>query len=149
VEVLLFTACRAEMAEKSVRPALAAGRDVVCERFVSSTLVYQGTIGGVDRAWIESVSAAALCGTRPDRVIVLDLPAEEALERRSHRTTVDRFESRGVAYQQRVREGFLALARSDASYVVVSARGDPDEVEARVRACVSDLFPRLPPLAPT
>jgi thymidylate kinase len=48
-----------------------------------------------------------------------------------------------------VREGFLALARSDASHVVVSARGDPDEVEARVRACVSDLFPRLPPLAPT
>jgi dTMP kinase len=140
-EVLLFSACRAEMATRWILPAVQAGQFVVCERFVSSTHVYQGHCRGADPGWIDAVSRAAVGQAWPDRVLILDVSVEEAAARMARRVERDRFEGRGVEFQRRVREGFLALAQRDpALYRVVPAGGNAEDVAIRVLQSLSDMI---------
>ena len=106
-ETLLFMASRAQLAAEVVRPALARGAVVLCDRFVSATCAYQGAAGHDVRAILE-LGRLAVGDTWPDLTIVLDVPVELGRQRRSHRPA-DAMESRSEDFHRRVRQGFLSL----------------------------------------
>ena len=135
-ETLLHFAARAEHVEKTIRPALAAGTWVICDRFFDSTMVYQGHALGGDRAAIASLSA--MLGLVPDLTLVLDVDVATSVTRmRARGTAADRYERLGEAFFARVREGFLAVAAAEPGRcAVVSAEADTQTVAARVWAAV-------------
>jgi dTMP kinase len=110
-EALLFMASRAQLTAEVIQPALAAGRAVVCDRFLLSNVVYQGYAGGLDPGELWQAGRLATGGVVPDLTVVLDLTVEAAAARRTR--PADRVESRGAQFHRRVREGFLAEARRD------------------------------------
>jgi dTMP kinase len=113
-EALLNNAQRREHLEKVIRPALAAGMVVISDRFMDSTRVYQGLVGGVDAGLIAVLEQAVVSDTRPDLTLVLDVPAELGLARaRARHGLPDRFESRDLAFHLALREGFRALAAAE------------------------------------
>jgi len=115
-ETLLFYAARADHLDTLIRPALAAGRWVVCDRFSDSTLVYQSMAGGLARDVVDALERMIVAPTIPDLTLVLDLPPEIGLQRAAERGqiagTPDAFEMRDLAYHRRLREGFTALTRT-------------------------------------
>lgn len=142
-ETLLMFAARRDHLEKTIRPALEAGRWVVCDRFVDSSRAYQGAGGGAPEALIETLDAAVVGETQPDLTLIFDLPVEVGLERAFGRGLFEtRFESKGVAFHERLRAKFLDIARANPDRcVVIDAVGDVDQVEARVRAAVEARWP--------
>jgi dTMP kinase len=139
-ETLLMYAARRDHIERVIRPALAQGAFVVCDRFADSTRAYQGAAGGTDPALIAALETYILEDVRPDLTLVFDLPVEVGLARAHARAGAEmRFESKGTAFHERLREGFLAIARAEPDRcAVIDARGTPDEVEAAVWAAVED-----------
>jgi dTMP kinase len=137
-ETLLHFAARAEHVEKTIRPALAAGTWVVCDRFFDSTMVYQGFALGGDRAAIATLSN--MLGLWPDLTIVLDADVPTAVARlRARGAAADRYERLGEAFFFRVREGFLAVAAAEPGRcVVVDAAADTDVVAGRVWGVVQE-----------
>jgi dTMP kinase len=137
-EVLLHFAARAEHVQRTIRPALEAGRWVVCDRFSDSTMAYQGYGQGADRAMIAAL--ATMIGLEPDLTLVLDVSAAPARARLAARGGgTDRYERMGVAFHDRVNAGFRAIAAQNPSRcVVVSADGSEKEVQARIAATVRE-----------
>ncbi|MHB1536029.1 MAG: dTMP kinase [Acidimicrobiales bacterium] len=137
-EVLAFLAARAQHVAEVIRPALAAGRNVVCDRFAGSTLAYQGYGRGLDVDELAAMSAWAAAGLAPDRVILLTVPSGEATARLGRRDVrADRMEGAGAAFFDRVSAGFAALAAADPDrWRVVDGCGPEDEVAARVLGAV-------------
>ena len=134
-ELLLFCAARAQLVAEVIRPALEAGRDVVCDRFSDSTAAYQGAARGVTVEVALSVSELATKGLRPDLTVLLRIDPKRAAERGGFGD--DRFEREGVEFQRRVAEAYDRLARSDPGRIaVVDAEGSPDEVHGRVMEAV-------------
>ena len=134
-DVLLFSAARAQHVRDVIRPALAAGKIVISDRFSDSTSAYQGAGHGADAAGVAAVTAFAVGDTRPDRTYVLDLPLEAALGRRAgHARRWDRFEVGEQEFHQRLREGYLRLAAAEPKRVVViDGDRDPDAIARDVR----------------
>lgn len=130
VELLLFAAARRQMLDELVGPALAAGRDVVCERFHPATYAYQAVAGDLDGEHVLELLERWCGDPRPDRVVVLDTPVELAAERRGAAT--DRIEAKGLDFQRRVAEGFRRYAERVPGTSLVDGRGTPAEVAARV-----------------
>lgn len=113
-EALLFSAARAQHVREVIRPALAAGRVVISDRFSDSTAVYQGAGHGLAAAGLAAVTAFAVGETRPDRTYVLDLPVERARARRVGTGRLwDRFEAGEREFHQRLRDGYLRLAAAE------------------------------------
>ena len=134
-ELLLFCAARAQLVAEVIRPALEAGRDVVCDRYSDSTAAYQGAARGVTVEVALSVSELATKGLRPDLTVLLRIDPERAAERGGFGD--DRFEREGVEFQRRVAEAYDRLARSDPGRIaVVDAEGSPDDVHGRVMEAV-------------
>jgi len=118
-ELLLFNASRAQLVSQVIRPALQSGTIVICDRFADSTTVYQGYGRGLDFALVEAVNNIATKGLRPDLTILLDVTVEEGLDRKSLR---DRFEREETAFHQRVRQGYLEMAkREPGRWLVIDA----------------------------
>jgi dTMP kinase len=138
-ETLLMYAARRDHVERVIRPALGRGAWVVCDRFADSTRAYQGAAGGTDPALIAALETYILEGTRPDLTLIFDLPVEVGLERAHVRAGSEmRFESKGLAFHERLREGFLAIARAEPERcAVIDATGDLNAVEARVWAAMT------------
>lgn len=137
-ELMLYMASRAQLAHEVLRPALAAGRCVLCDRYVSSTIAYQGA-GGADAAAIRHVADVAIGGLWPDLTVILDLPADRGLARvpNAH----DRMEAKGNEFHARVRESFLRQAKDDpARFLVVDASGEVDAVQTRLREALTRFF---------
>jgi len=140
-EMLLYMASRAQLVAERIRPALAAGQLVLADRFISSTLAYQGTAGGIDIEDIRKVGQIALCGQWPDLVVVFDVDTRTALARlnpllreREFDSDLDRMEQKGVGFHQQVRQGYLDQAAADPEhYLVIDASADPDTVFQRLR----------------
>jgi dTMP kinase len=138
-EALLYAAARAQLAREIIRPAMDAGKLVVCDRWVDSSIVYQGLAkdlmhgrGGSEEA-VRAVNAYATDGLIPDVTILLDLDPAEALGRaRSADGRPDRIEAKGISYHRAVRESYLSLAEREARVRVVDAAGPPEAVHARV-----------------
>ena len=137
-EVLLFYAARSDHLERTIAPALAAGAWVICDRFADSTRAYQGAAGGVSDDFLESLERHVLGQLRPDLTLILDLPVETGLARAAQRPGAEtRFETKDVAFHQRLRDGFLAIAKAEPERcAVVDAAADPASVEAAIWALV-------------
>jgi dTMP kinase len=139
-EALLLLAARAQHVAEVIRPAMNAGRDVVCDRFTGSTLAYQGYGRGLDSDQLKSLSAWASAGLEPDRVVLLRTGAGVAAQRRAERGGEDRMEAEGASFFARVDEGYAALAADDpVRWRVVDGTGTVDEVAERVMAALGDL----------
>ncbi len=140
-EILLFTAARRDHLEKTIRPALEAGRTVVSDRFADSTRVYQGAARGELRAFVDSLHDMAI-GLEPDLTLVIDMDPATALSRGLARNSgEDRFEDLGADFQTRLRDGFLALAAEhpDRCHLVDGNR-DPDAVAGDVLAAAGSVL---------
>jgi dTMP kinase len=136
-EALLNNAQRLEHLEKVIRPALAAGSVVISDRFMDSTRVYQGMVGGVDARLIAALEDAVVGQTRPDLTLILDLPPEIGLARARSRQQAqpDRFESRDLAFHEALRIGFLAIAADEpARCALFDTRQDKEEVFSAILA---------------
>jgi dTMP kinase len=140
-EALLLLAARHDHVERHIAPALAAGRWVLCDRFMDSTRVYQGVAGGVGEAVIDRLHATIFKDLRPDLTVILDVPVATGLERRRGAAGGQRFEQMTEAFHERVREGFRALARTEPERcALVDATRPIEAVAAEVRTLVGRRF---------
>ncbi|MBE0416975.1 MAG: dTMP kinase [Coriobacteriia bacterium] len=138
-ELLLYEASRAELVSRVIRPALAAGGAVICDRFFDSTTAYQGYGRELPLDQVVRLNQFAASGLVPDLTIVLDLDPAEGLTRATG-SGVDRLEAEHLTFHERVREGFLKIAADDPDrVVVVPATGSPAQVAERVLAAVRTL----------
>ncbi|MEE9405288.1 MAG: dTMP kinase [Algisphaera sp.] len=145
-EMLLFMASRAQLIAQKIRPASIRGELVLADRFISSTLAYQGTAGGLPIADIFAVGHVALGNSWPDLVVVFDVDAETSAQRlrpllrpREFDASKDRIESRSATYHRRVREGYLNQAAADPKrYCVIDASKEPDTVYAQLIAMLGE-----------
>jgi len=134
-EMLLYMAARAQLVEQVIRPALAAGKTVVSDRYLLANVVYQGYGGGLDVETLWQVGRVATGGLMPELTIVRDMPADAAVRRLSGQ--LDRMERQGEGFHARVREGFLAEAACrPGEIVVINAAADVDTVEQAIRRAV-------------
>lgn len=131
-EMLLYMAARAQLVDEVIRPALAAGKTVVSDRFLLANIVYQGYAGGVAIDAVRGVGKVAIDGVAPELTFLLDMDLAKALERIGRK--LDRVESRGDAYRERLRAGFLAEAQVLGNKVRIIDAGRPiDDVQREVR----------------
>jgi dTMP kinase len=129
-EALLFAAARADHLDVVIKPALRAGRWVICDRFIDSTRVYQGIVGRVDLPFIRGLERLTVGASRPDLTIILDLPAETGLARAQARrgdAGPDRFETEDLAYHQALNAGFRAIAAEENQRCVLIDANRPAE----------------------
>lgn len=141
-ELLLMFAARSDHLERTILPALEAGRWVVCDRFADSSRAYQGAAGGAAASLIETLDAGVVGGDQPDLTLMFDLPVEVGLERALGRGAGEtRFESKGEAFHQRLRDGFNRIAADHPGRSrIIDATGTPDAVAERVWAAVRPLL---------
>lgn len=134
-ELLLFTAARRDHLEKTIEPALAAGRTVICDRFADSTRVYQGATRGDLRAKVDALHSLMI-GREPDLTIIIDMDPGIALERGlARKSGEDRFEDFGLGFQETLRHGFLSLAKSYPDRcVVIDGNHTADQIACEIAA---------------
>lgn len=126
-EMLLYMASRAQLIAERIAPAIKDGHVVLADRFVSSTLAYQGAAGGMSLDDIRTVAHIACRGMKPDLTVIFDVTDETAASRLN--PLLDRMEAKGREYHARVRRGYLDQARDDpAHYLVIDANGDAKSV---------------------
>lgn len=118
-ELFLYEASRAQHLEELIKPALADGTIVLCDRYADSTIAYQGAARKLDALTIETLHQIATGGTTPDLTILLDLPAKDGLARVCGRGPSDRFEQEALDFHERVRQGYLELAKKEPVRVAV------------------------------
>lgn len=139
-EALLYAADKAQHVHQLIAPALAAGRDVVCDRYVASSVVYQGHGRGLDVAHLEELLRWATAGVEPDLVVLLEVP--EAVMHERLGAVRDRLEALPADFHARVRDGFRAMAdRHPDRWVTVDATGTVDDVATLVAAAVEARWP--------
>jgi len=137
-EMLLYMAARAQLVEEVIRPALESGKTLVSDRYLLANVVYQGHAGGLDLSAIRTVGKIATAGFMPDCTFLLDMPAHKAWQRMEGQ--LDRIESRGLEYRERVREGFLAEARqTDRPIHRVDAARPIDAIQQELRKIALEL----------
>lgn len=146
-DALLFNAARSRQVSEVIRPALDRGAVVVCDRFSDSTLAYQGYGGGVAQDKLRALKEIAIGDITPDRTVLVDLPVAAGLERRQTGSSADltRFETdaveHGATFHERVRNGYLKLARDEpARWRVVDGSARAESVAQSVWRAVADLF---------
>lgn len=145
-EMFLYMAARAQLVEEVVRPALARGAWVVSDRFLLSNVVYQGHAGGLGAEKVWRIGETATGGLEPDLVLWLDIDLATAAQRMQRE--LDRLESRGDAFRQRLRDGYLAEATANPTRVCrVDATVSPDQVAERLQQIVREAFTDLPAAA--
>lgn len=133
-EALLMLAARAELVERVIRPALAYGHAVVCDRFADSTIAYQGHGLGLDVRWLEAANRCVCGEAWPDLTLLFDVPPAEARRRAA---AVDRIGGRDAAFAERVRQGYLAVAAAEPQRVrVIDATCPSAEVWTQVEAAL-------------
>jgi len=138
-EVLLYFADRAQHVAELVRPALREGRSVVSDRYTDSSLAYQGYGRGLDRELILAVHRLATGGLQPEVTILLDVSVDVGLARASSRGSLDRLESEVREFHDRVRAGYLEMARAEPErWVRVDGEGSTEAVAARVAAAAEE-----------
>ncbi|MFY8208303.1 MAG: dTMP kinase [Caulobacter sp.] len=137
-ESLLMYAARRDHIERVIRPGLARGAVVLCDRFADSTRAYQGAGGDAPASLIAALEEHVLGGTVPVLTLILDLPAEVGLQRAEARGGAARFESKGLAFHERLRAGYLEIARREPDRcVVIDADAELDAVTAAISDVVA------------
>jgi dTMP kinase len=153
-EAILFAAARDDHVRATIRPALDAGKWVICDRFTDSTRVYQGALGKVDAKLIRSLERVTVGSARPNLTFILDVPATVGLARAKHRRgagTTDRFEAESVEFHEELRRAYIALADKEPKRcVLVDGRAPREVVSERIWTAVEQrLHPGLEHLAAT
>lgn len=147
-ELLLMLAARATLLEETVRPALAAGHVVVADRYSLSTLAYQGYGRQLELSEVRHAIRFATGGLTPDLTLLLDVPRATGEARRAEgRPGADRIERAGDAFHDRVAEAYRLLALEERGVERVDGTGEPDVVQARIRAALGRRFPETFPVA--
>ena len=131
-EFLLYSSSRAQLVAEVVRPALGAGKLVLCDRFTGASVAYQGYGRGLPLELIYAVTQSVTGGLTPDLTLLFDLEPEIGLERVAQRGSKDRLERADLAFHRRVREGFLKQAAADPSWVTLDASSSETELRALV-----------------
>jgi dTMP kinase len=167
-ELLLFVAARAELVHKAIRPALESGIDVLCDRFIDSTMAYQGHGRGIDLKLIETLNKAAIAGCIPDLTVLLDIDPDVGLTRIGEGSAGDNIEGhwqaglalhveepgpggrrvggRDTSFHRKVRKGYQTLAKKEPKrWLVLDARSPRDEIEAAIWDRVEALLTALTP----
>ncbi len=139
-EMLLYMAARAQLVDEVIRPALAAGKVVVSDRYLLANVVYQGHAGGLPVEAVKAVGAVAIDSVQPDCVFVLDMSLEAANQRMQR--TLDRMESQGDEYRRRLRDGYLAEAAADPRIHVIDAGESIEAVHAAIWQIAQPLLGR-------
>jgi dTMP kinase len=140
-ELLLMFAARAEHLARVIRPALAEGACVVCDRFTDATYAYQGGGRGVPEARIRILEDWVQEGLRPDLTLLLDIPVAQGLDRAGQRSTPDRFEREKIDFFERVRKRYLAAATNEPQRVrVIDAAGDLPAVQAQLLSALAAIL---------
>lgn len=150
-ELLLYAADRAQHLAEVVLPALDRGEVVLCDRFLDATLAYQGHARGLGFDTVLELHRVPPLDSRPDRTLLLDMTPDRALARAVNRNAdtgqdaaEGRFEAERLEFHERVRAGYLELAREQPERIrIVPADGEPDEVESRIVSELTDLFPEF------
>lgn len=137
-EYLLYSADRAEHMQRVIQPALGLGQIVLCDRWLDSSLAYQGYGRGLDLGWLRAVAQGATQGIRPHKTFLFDLPPEVGLERFEGR---DRLEREPLEFHRRVRQGYLELAQAEPErFVVLDATQPLEALQAQLRAHLESLL---------
>jgi dTMP kinase len=138
-ELLLYMASRSQTVSEVIRPALEQGKIVVCDRFLDSTIVYQGYGLGMDIEFIRSLGVFVTAGIKPDLTILLELPLEKALN--SICREKDRIENRSFEYHRKVKNGYLALAKQEPGRIkIVKLADEKNETQKMIRALVDKII---------
>lgn len=136
-EILLFLAARAQLVEEVIRPQLAAGKVVLCDRYIDSTLAYQGFGQGESLATLRSLLDFATGGLRPDLTILLDIESRAGIQRKQTSGEWTRMDAFTLAYHQRVRQGYLDLAAAEPQrWLKLDAARPADEVQAELQQVI-------------
>lgn len=137
-EALLNYAARESHLKHTVRPALAAGRTVLCDRFADSTRAYQGLAGGLGLEFVERLDLAIVGETQPDITLVFDLDPETGLERAQQRGGADRFERKGIGFHRKLRDAFRQIAQDHPGRChLIDASAGIDDVATQIWQAVS------------
>jgi dTMP kinase len=142
-EALLFAAARSDHVEQVIRPAAAAGKIVLCDRFMDSSRVYQGVTGDLDAGFMRQLEEVTVNGMAPDLTLILDIDPEVGLARAASRRAgpADRYEKETVAMHQRRRDAFLDIAKREPDRCkVIDATGDAETIAAEILRHVSALI---------
>ena len=145
-EALLFSAARLDHLDRLIRPALARGETLICDRFSYPPRAYQGAAGGLDPSVLTALERVVVGPTRPDLTLILDLSPETGLARAAARggEGPDRFESEALSFHARLRAAFLTIAAYEPGRcAVIDATADPDTVEAAIATTVAARLPAL------
>jgi dTMP kinase len=145
-ELFLYAADRAQHVTEVIRPALEAGKWVICDRYYDATTVYQGVILGHKRELIELLNREAALGSQPDITFLLDCPAKVGMERRARRgrgdETKDRFERKALDFHIKIRYGYLALANKHKDrFRIIDSTLPEDQVARKIRETISPYLP--------
>jgi len=141
-ELMLFNASRAQLVSEVIKPNLKSGRAVICDRYADSTTAYQSYGRGLDSGMVKAVNEAAMQGVRPDLTVLLDVPVEAGLARKKDKRR-DRFEQEDIAFHQRVRQGYLALAKAEPDrWLVVDAAQPKEKIAGIIWQKASQLLSR-------
>jgi len=148
-DVFLFEACRCQIVDLVIRPALEDGMVVICDRFIDSTIAYQGFGKGIDSGLLAKMNMFAVDGLVPDLSIFIDVPVETCASRMVSRpgTPKDQYERAGCEFQEKVRHGFISVASAHDRFMTVDGIGMPDDIGDKIWLRVSDVLNRLLPLS--
>lgn len=141
-EILLYSASRAQLVAQVIRPALARGQIVLCDRYAESTLAYQGYGRGLDLVTLQTITAFATGELRPDLVVYLDIPVSEGLHRKRHAHETEdkewnRLDQEPLDFHQRVRQGYLHLAEKEPErWLILDARRPVEAIQQEIRQAV-------------
>ena len=142
-ETFLVMAARAQHVEEVVRPALAAGTLILCDRFADSTLAYQGYARGLDRQVLRRLNRLATAGITPDMTIVFDIPAAIGLRRRRAQRDINRLDMESMRFHERVRKGFQQLAKQEPRRIkIVKSTGTREQISDIVADLIEPLLER-------
>lgn len=137
-EALLYAAARIQHLKEIVEPALAAGKLVVCDRYVHSSLAYQGVARGLGEAYIEEINSVALNSYRPDLTVFLNISPDKAFERKHGADKSDRMEQQGMDFHRRVYRGYLGLLEKYPYICAVECGGTKYETADRIFSLIKE-----------
>jgi dTMP kinase len=141
-ELFLFSASRAQLVKEAIIPALKSNKIVICDRFYDSTLAYQGYGRGIDIEKIKVINELASSGITPDITFLIDIPVEEIYRRKMSKSTVtkkdegDRMENSGFDFFERVRNGYLEIARESERFIIIDGMKKIDEISQQIWSIV-------------
>ncbi|MFQ6031296.1 MAG: dTMP kinase [Candidatus Zixiibacteriota bacterium] len=146
-ELLLYSASRAQLTQRVILPALEQEKIVICDRYSDSTLAYQGYGRGLNKGMVEYLNQVSSSGLSPDLTILLDVPVEISLKRKTKenkKKTVDRLEKEKFEFHQRVRDGYLKIAEKNKKRIkIIDGRKDQEKTWEKVNSSVDSFFSSL------